>query len=234
MNSPSIEQERWSRTKMALSKNFYARQFEFDVVTASDADKGNVQAYIAEVFNSRYNAKISHFLPSFLKMSSAGSLIGAVGIQAAGSDKLFLEQYLPRRSEQIVSEFFAKPVDRHRIVEIGNLVATKRGSSYLLFIILAATLHTAGFRWMLFTATEQVKQIILKMKYSPITLCNADPSKLSDASAKWGTYYQSNPHVMAGDLNMANEILNAHPLFVSLLEPYRHLVRSWANDLVGV
>lgn len=217
--------------KKDIISKLHHRHFRFNVITRTDTDIDKTRSYIADVFKNRYGANLQHFLPIFLQMTRGEDIFGAVGVRKAEHSSLFLEQYLTKPSEQVVSEFFSKPVCRSQIVEIGNLVATRRGSSYLLFVVLAHVLHTAGFQWMLFTATQQVEQIILKMRFSPVTLCAADPHCIEDVDRQWGSYYHGNPRVMAGNLCAANAVIESHSLFEELLAPYRPHLHSWAQQI---
>lgn len=217
--------------KKDIISKLHRHHFRLNVVTHSDAGIDKTRNYIADVFKNRYDANLQHFLPTFLRMTRGDDIFGAVGVRKAEHSPLFLEQYLTKPSEQVVSEFFAKPVCRSQIVEIGNLVATRRGSSYLLFVVLAHVLHTAGFQWMLFTATQQVEQIILKMRFSPVTLCTANPHCIQDVDQKWGSYYQGNPRVMAGNLCAANAVIESHEFFEELLAPYRQHLHHWAQQI---
>ncbi len=215
----------------ALLKRMSAQQSQFSVRSQGSPEIHRVQQYVADIFRDRHGAYIQSFLPTFVEMKINDQLSGAVGICAAEKTPLFLEQYLTRSAEQEISRIMCQPIDRGRVVEIGNLVATRRGGSYLLFAVLAATLYLAGFRWMLFTATEQVEHIIRKMSFKPTVLCEADQCCLRDQSTQWGNYYANKPKVMAGDLKIAHEILMSNPLLKALITPYRNTITQLANQL---
>src|SRR5690606_23573252 len=139
---------------------------------------------------------------------------GAMGVP------MFLEHYLDQPVEQIIAGRVGTPVARSGIVEIGNLASARRGASPLLFLIVAAALDAAGYRWLAFTATPQVEKLVTRLQYQPLTLSGVDPARLGDAITHWGSYYEARPEVMcvplAGALRAARQsatietALNSH------------------------
>ena len=139
----------------------------------------NVEAYIADQFSREYGAKIDAFLPQLLTMRCRSGFSAAVGLRQAENDVLFLEQYLSQSIEQAITDMAQIDVKREDIIEIGNLVATQRGASHLLFILIAAMMNKAQKQWMVFTATGQVAKILRKFKFDTLTLCHADAEKMN-------------------------------------------------------
>jgi hypothetical protein len=133
------------------------------------------------------------------------------GLRPARDETLYLENYLECLAEQAVSRVFKTPVDREQIVEIGNLVSSESGASYLMFSVLAPLLRVAGFRWVMCTATAQVEGMLNKMGLAPQRICVASAARLGDAAANWGSYYESQPHVIAGDLGLAASRIGSQP-----------------------
>lgn len=197
----------------------------------NDQGRAELEHYIAGQFAENYNAVVDHFLPHLLQLKCQRGACAAVGIGSAQQGPLFLEQYLDRPIEQELSYLTRTPVDRQSIIEIGNLVATQRGSSQLLFTVLTNVLHTAGFRWVVFTATQNVARIIAKSHFTPFTLCSADPARLPNGGAQWGSYYDTQPHVMAGDLEVTAQQSREHPLLRLLLEHYDSEISQLAEQL---
>jgi hypothetical protein len=129
---------------------------------------------------------------------------GAIaGLRFAGCSALFLEHYLDRPVEQAVARRFHEPVDREQIVEIGNLVSMLPGAASMLFAVLPGLLDAAGVRWVVCTATPRVHGMLEGMGFPSKTICAADPSVLGDGVESWGSYYESRPRVIAGDVKVA-------------------------------
>lgn len=216
----------------------YSQRLPQDIATQfssiNSPYRKNVESYIAKRFFDQYHATVTDFLPWILSLSMAEQFGAAVGLQPANKGSLFLEQYLPHPVENHISAHFQQPIDRNHIVEIGNLVATRSGSSYLLFAAMTWVLHHAGFQWLIFTATEQVKKIIEKLHFIPVPLCDADPSRLLNGSRQWGNYYESNPQVLAGELGKAYELLMASDVLLALLAPHQQALREYAKLIRGV
>lgn len=203
-----------------VNRKLISAELQFDLVGRRHANRARAESYIAEGFFRRYGALVQHFLPHFLVLEDAGETCGVVGVQGAQHNSLFLEQYLNNPVEQEISAGFSRPVDRSKIVEIGNLVAGRSGSSYLMFAVLTALLYRSGFHWMIFTATEQVERIIQRMGFTPISLSQADPARLKDGAAQWGSYYETCPKVQAGHLPTAYEMLLQSDQVFALVQPY--------------
>lgn len=217
-----------------LERRAAEAQLDFELFIGHSPERRRIESYIADNFRARYGANIENFLPELLALQYSGELCGAVGLQRARNNSLFLEQYLKAPVEQEISQGFQRPVDRAKIIEIGNLVATRSGGSYLLFAVLAATLYQLGNHWMIFTATEQVERIIQKMGFVPLVLCEAKPELLRKGQNQWGTYYDTNPKVMAGYLPLAYEKLTNNAQLSALIAPHlgqiTQLVRQLERD----
>jgi len=214
-----------------LNRKLISSDLHFDLLSLEHPARLRAESYIADGFFRRYGARVQHFLPHFLMLEEAGETCGVVGVQAAQHNVLFLEQYLNNPVEQEISAGFARPIDRSKIVEIGNLVAGRSGSSYLMFAVLTALLYRSGFHWMIFTATEQVERIIQRMGFTPISLSQADPARLKDGGAQWGTYYETCPKVQAGHLPTAYEMLVKSDQVYALVQPYLTKIQAMSHVL---
>ncbi len=204
---------------------------ELVLKTEESADRAELETYIAEAFARSYGAKLSHFLPYMLGVRQDSDLAAVIGLQSAAGSNLFLEQYLGTRVEQEVSRAFNEPVSRNQIVEVGNLVSTTSGASVQLLATLALVLRTAGFRWTIFTATDQVVEILRRMQFSPRILCDADPDRLTDGQEDWGSYYANSPKVIAGDLAKAYEHVQCHAKLAKLATQFDGDICLYANAL---
>jgi len=193
------------------------------------ADRPAVEQYIAGQFRAVHGATIHDFMPVLLTMGCRGTTSAATGIRAA-SQPLFLEQYLSQPVENALRPLAGQVVTRQRVAEIGNLVATQGGSSYLLFMVLTAVLQQAGFEWVVFTATPQVRKALGCLGLPTHALCEADPSRLTlSTAAEWGRYYRSQPKVVAGRLADAMDVLTQRKLYASVLSLFQKPIRDLAE-----
>jgi Thermostable hemolysin len=204
----------------------------FEAHLPGGAQRARVEQYIAERFHEVHGATIHDFMPVLLTMGCHGRTTAATGVRAAARQPLFLEQYLSGPVEQTLGSAVGAPIRRAGIAEIGNLVATQGGSSYLLFMVLTAMLEQAGFDWVVFTATPQVQKVLAYLGLDVHRLCSADPGRLTESSAaEWGSYYASQPQVVAGKVADAMTVLNQRTLYASVLSLFRGQITELAEVL---
>jgi len=158
--------------------------------------------FIAARFCRAYGARVTHFLPHLLGVSDGfAHWQAAAGYAAAGAQALFLEQYLDRPIEHVLSAALGRPIARPSIVEVGNLAAVSAGMARVLIPQLARHLHRLGYVWVVFTATRALRNSFFRLGLRPLPLTRADPARLADGGASWGTYYDQDPVVMAGKIS---------------------------------
>lgn len=195
-----------------------------------------VENYIATQFKKEHDATIQTFMPVLMTMQCCGQYSAAAGLRHADSGSLYLEQYLDLPVEKVIKQYADTLPERSRIVEIGNLVATRRGASHLLFILIAAALIQSGADWMVFTATAQVERILKRFQFKTHILCKAAPERLNPATQleQWGSYYQCEPNVLAGDLSHASALIENSHILGFVVNYYKELIddlaQRFAND----
>jgi len=175
------------------------------------AERTEVEDYIASKFRQEYAAELSSFAPLLLSMHCKNELSAAVGIRPASSGPLFVEQYLDKPIEHCIKATDSSAIQRDEIVEIGNLVTTRRGASQLLFIVLGSLMYEAGYRWLVFSAS--------------------DPGRLGDHAGEWGSYYETSPKVIVGDIRVAYEKAQNSRLLRMALTFYRPLLRRLLHNM---
>lgn len=163
--------------------------------------RGEVEAFIAHVYRERYDARLAGFLPHLLAWrNDAGALQAAAGLRAGGEGALFVEQYLDVPAEAAVAAVAGVPVSRERLVEVGNFAAEGAGDARALILRLTVRLHAAGYRWVLFAATRQLRNAFDRMHLATVALAEADPARLAPGDTDWGRYYDTQPTLMCGDI----------------------------------
>jgi hypothetical protein len=127
-----------------------------------------------------------------------GGIRAVVGCRAAAAEPLFLETYTREPIEVALATVNGFWVPRERIVEIGSLACRNGGAAVAIIRALVPHLLRAGFSWVVFTGADTVMNVFQRLDLAPRMLCRADALLLGDARHDWGTYYDHNPHVMAG------------------------------------
>ncbi len=198
------------------------------------SERVQIEAYIADKFRQEYEAEVSTFAPLLLSMHCKKELNAAIGLRPAESSALFIEQYLDAPIEESIKVDESVSVKREEIIEISNLVATRRGASQLLFIVVGSILYEAGYRWLVFNATDKVERITRKFPFPVQVLCAADPQCLGERAQEWGRYYETSPRVIVGDIRVAHEKAMNNRLLKMALMFYRPLLRKLVRNMPAV
>jgi hypothetical protein len=161
--------------------------------------RAEIERFIAERFRDAYGARVSHFCAHLLgARDRAGAWQAAAGYTPAGAGALYLEHYLDRPVEKALAALLGERVPRGRIVEVGNLASA--GGARRFLPALGRHLAALGHRWVVFTATREVRDLLQGLSYPAHPLAPARPERLPDRGAGWGSYYAHEPSVMAGRL----------------------------------
>ncbi|MCQ4320487.1 thermostable hemolysin [Stutzerimonas stutzeri] len=160
-----------------------------------------LEGFIRQRFAEHYQARARHFMPCLLGLHDQnGEVQGAVGLRSAQRRPLFLERYLDEPIERAVSQRCGVEVTRAEIVEVGNLAAFGNASARLLIVALTDLLVAQGFRWVVFTGTPALLNSFQRLALEPLSLGLADPTRMGDELADWGSYYASRPQLMTGEI----------------------------------
>jgi hypothetical protein len=171
------------------------------LIETDDARRAETEAFIAQVYRARYDAELIRFLPHLLAFgNAAGGLQAAVGLRSGNEGRLFVEQYLHEPAEAAVAAVIGRAVPRDQLVEVGNFAALSAGDARELILHLTHWLHAAGFRWVLFSATRQLRNAFDRLHLATVELAEARASQLVDDCNQWGHYYDAQPKLMFGDI----------------------------------
>lgn len=159
------------------------------------------EALIKDRFRQSFGADLHALMPRlFTLRSAAGEMLCAFGLREAALHRLYMEQYLDRPVELAVADLAGCPVDRARVIEVGNLAAMP-GNARATIVTVTRYLHEAGFHWVVFTGVASLRAAFARLGLKPQILAKADPARLApDDLAKWGNYFAAQPQVMAGDI----------------------------------
>ena len=193
-----------------------------DVLHVDHAERAQAIEYIKQTFRRVYAAEPNTFMPHFIRVSDNKRNYKAIlGYRDAEHQRLFLETYLDEPVEAVISRHAGEPVTRASIVEVGNLAEAKAGDARLAIIAATAFLHTAGYRWVVFTGVSRLRNAFRRLGLEPKELVVADESRLTEAERKaWGSYYSDRPVVCYGDIRTAHD---------NLQDLWQSLSYTWAS-----
>lgn len=165
------------------------------------ARRAAVESLIRRRFAEQHQARIWHFMPCLFGLESAdGRLHGAVGFRAARAETLFLERYLDVPVEQAMQARYGVPAARDEIIEIGNLAAQGLGTARLMIVALTGWLAGQGYRWVVITGTRVLVNSFRRLGLTPLALGPAERARMGEEAPDWGSYYDSQPQVMFGEI----------------------------------
>lgn len=158
-------------------------------------DRKEVEDFIKNVYRNSYGAKIEVHYPILMSVrDTQGTILAAVGFRAASSECLFLEQYLEAPIEDVLK------TPRDQIVEIGSLASLGGGASIYLFAALSAYLDNQGYSKAVVTSTKILEKRFKLMGLKPVRHAKANPDLLLSKDENWGSYYDTEPHVISGSI----------------------------------
>lgn len=164
----------------------------------ADPLRREMEDFIYQRFADNYGANVKHYMPQLLGVRRANALQAVVGLRPASAGPFFLEQYLDMSACKQIQLRSGMPTPRERVIEVGNLAARAPGAARLLIIALTHYLAAQGFTWVVFTGTAMLLNSFQRLALSPLDLGVADPARLGEQQAEWGSYYATQPRVMAG------------------------------------
>lgn len=181
--------------------------FYLQICDASDPQRARLEKFVQEAFRRTHGATVESFMPTLLGLRDASYQLRAVaGYRTAYDHLLYLEDYLEEPIEQALAAKAGRPISRKRIVEIGNFAAADRKGAQQLMRRLPQYLIERGYPWIVFTATRAVRRLLQEIGAQPLELCRAKPERIAGARQQWGSYYDTDPRVMAGYLPAGMEL----------------------------
>ena len=167
-------------------------------------DRAEVEAFIHAVYRERYGADVNQFAPMLVSVvDDGGEIVAAAGYRPGDRGPLFLERYLAAPIETYLVDGPSVLPERNRLVEVGHLAATRAGAGRRLILLLGPHLAGLGFQWVIGTLTQELRQLFFRLGVVPLSLAEADPAVLGADIARWGSYYDHRPVVLAGRIDLA-------------------------------
>lgn len=186
------------------------------VIAGSDAvERIAMEAFVAAEFLEQYRANVKNFMPWLMGLSCNEKLVGVAGLRPAADDPLFIEQYLDRSIEAEVELHTGLPVERRRIVEIGNLAGHIPGVTRSLFPLLTELIYMRGYEWGVCNTTHTVQNALLRLGIPIVPMAKAMPERLGTDRFAWGSYYSTETTIIAISSLAAHEVLLGKPVLAA-------------------
>ncbi len=170
-------------------------------VDAQPGDRRAAQEFIRRVFLQAHQAELVSFYPHLLSFSAHDQRLSVVGYRDGEAPDLFSAQYMDSPVALRASECLGEAVAAKDLVEVGNLAISDPGQARWVIAATTVFLAAAGYRWVLFTAGQSLANAFKRLGLKPLPLAEADPTRLPDRGARWGSYYAGHPKVYLGDIH---------------------------------
>jgi hypothetical protein len=133
------------------------------------------------------------------------------GVRGAHEERLYLEQYLDRPVEQAVGDARQAAggighVARREIAEVGQLGGADGRTAACMVARIPAYLIAQRYRWIVFTATTALRQMLSGFGAPLVELARADGARVARSGDHWGRYYDTDPRVYVGRLSDAGHL----------------------------
>lgn len=198
----------WLRPHVSLAP-FPGRFARVELLDPDDAARAQVETFIAAIYLARYGARLRSFMPHLLAYYDVhGQLVAAVGMRSGDEGPLFAEQYLPAPVEAVMASRGLARITRDAVVEVGGFAAATPGTARELILQVTCLLARARRPWVLFVATQQLRNAFQRLHLSPIELAEAREDRLLDRGSDWGDYYASRPRLMCGNVAQGGAYLH--------------------------
>jgi hypothetical protein len=163
-----------------------------------------IQTQYQKHFHCQLQHSLSYSLNQLAREGGGDSgnteILACTGYQPAAEGALFLEQYIDEPVEDCLQRLTNEPVSREQIVEIGGFAVAHKRHALPFMLQLAPTLAELGFKTVVCTVTRPMQNCLRKLGIVSTLIADADPARVDISNNAWGTYYDLNPVVLAGDI----------------------------------
>ncbi|GAA0368730.1 thermostable hemolysin [Bowmanella denitrificans] len=194
----------------------------------SSPSRGQLEAFIHQGFAKAYGADIHHFMPMLLAIKGQ-QYQAALGLRS-GRSPLFIQQYLSSDLLDCLAQkgIYTQP---ERVAEVGNLYGLSRRYTLPLFMAMAVGLYLNHYTHLLFCGTHHLIALLAKEGVKLTYLTDAYSARLAPSNDDWGSYYQTQPQVMALDLNDAMLPMLERDLLPGLFASFCADIQLLSNEL---
>ncbi len=205
--------------------------FNIDAHLVGDANRSRVEAFIKEGFDKSYGAQVSITMPTLLAVKR-GAYKAALGIRTA-QESLFIEQYLSAPVEDYLSAAHKSNVNRDKIVEIGHLYSNHNRFALPLLLTTGVSLFNNQYQHIVFCATSHVRKLIETAGINITELADADKTKLKPCANSWGSYYDTQPKVVAISTSEIMHAIAAKPKYQQMFTSLTSRIHAVSRKIAG-
>jgi hypothetical protein len=152
--------------------------------------------FIRTAYLEHYSAQITKLPQNIVALIDAQNRVHCAAGLRDCSEPYFSELYLDAPIEQVIGSIANRPVKRKEIVEVSSLASRTPAVSIQFMRDLILYGDTLGFNWAFFTVTSRLEKLLRRIGL-PFTILGAASRTRVPNPEKWGTYYDTNPVVMA-------------------------------------
>ncbi len=172
-------------------------------------ERRRVESFIEGLFAEKYNAQVAEHYPYLMSVRDRDDkILAALGFRYAAQESLFLESYLDTPIEILLADNLGQEVSRSEITEVGSLASSGLGGYIFLFSALLTYMESQNQAYIASTVTQTLRRYFERLQIQPISLANADQTRLNDGGESWGRYYEANPQVAAGGVQGSQKIMS--------------------------
>lgn len=168
----------------------------FEIIDLSHPYRKIVEDMIKGVYLREYNASVTTFADTLVALRGIdGAVLAAAGVRIGNN--FFSEIYLDQPIEACLAEYWSGPVSRNEVAEVTTLASLHPKAVSRLFVEIIHYMRDGGANWAFFTVTERLRMMLKRMGVTALDLGRADPARIAGNLAQWGTYYVTNPTIIA-------------------------------------
>jgi len=175
------------------------RHFTVRFSKSDSADRDEIERFIIDTLHHTYGADVKRFKPYLMSLRDhENKLIAVCGLHSAATEKLFLESFLDKPIESLLTAHTGTPVKRADIVEIDNFSVAEMCMSHHLVTAINDQLYFTAKQWAVLTATPILFEVFVKFGIQPEIIADADIRLLNPEDRRaWGSYFEQKPQIMA-------------------------------------
>ncbi|WP_416916338.1 MAG: thermostable hemolysin [Roseicyclus sp.] len=152
--------------------------------------------HMSTTYKAVFAAEVTQRPPRLvITMTDDGRIACAAGIRCH-ADGFFSQHYLDETVSDALTRQASQPVLPQDLLEVGSLACISPFSAYPTLRAVFDWGRARGIGWGLFTATAEIRRLILRARITPVMLARAEAGRVPNADA-WGNYYDHDPWVCA-------------------------------------
>ena len=152
--------------------------------------------HMSATYRAVFSAEVKQRPPRLvITMTDDGRIACAAGIRCH-TDGFFSQHYLDESVSDALTRQVSQPVQPGDLLEVGSLACISPFSAYPTLRAVFDWGRSRGIGWGLFTATAEIRRLILRARIKPVMLGRAEACRVPNAAA-WGKYYDHDPWVCA-------------------------------------